>query len=165
MAHEHLATYLNDHLGGSTAALEMLDHLAEVAATADDKAFFKGLHVDISADRQTLEEIIRRVGDTSSQLRHLGGWISEKVLRLKLAVDDPPGNSLKHFESLEVLLLGIHGKRGLWQVLRTIAPGVPPLQHFDYADLDRRASEQYSRVDARRLQLASQVFVSPAAAV
>jgi hypothetical protein len=165
MAHDDLATYLNDHLGGSKTALDLLEHLATAAHDVDDRTFFKGLHVDIAADRMTLEEVIRRVGDESRSLRDLGGWMMEKAFLAKLAVDDPGGNALKEYQSLELLLLGIHGKRVLWQVLGTIAPDLPELRQMDFAQFEQRAAEQYARVDARRLQSARHVFVRGAEAV
>jgi hypothetical protein len=35
MAHEHLTTYLNDHLAGSVVALELLDHLQATHAGSE----------------------------------------------------------------------------------------------------------------------------------
>ncbi|MBN9518814.1 hypothetical protein J0H58_09885 [bacterium] len=56
----HLATYLNDHLAGSTAALELLEHLER---THPDLApSLAVLRRDIEDDRRELEALMTRVG-------------------------------------------------------------------------------------------------------
>ena len=45
-----LATYLNDHLAGSVAALDLLDHLAS-DALPDDADFFRKLRDEIAGGR------------------------------------------------------------------------------------------------------------------
>ena len=56
----------------------------------------------------------------SSRLRawpEPAGCLGERLTRLKLPLDDPSEGALYLFEALEVLSLGIEGKRGLWQAL------------------------------------------------
>ena len=69
MAHEHLATYLNDHLAGSVVALELLENLEEIHANAPLAAFFSKLRADIEADRQELETLMGRLEIAESRTR------------------------------------------------------------------------------------------------
>ncbi len=62
--------------------------------------------------------------------------------------------------ALEGLALGITGKRGLWTALATTADILPRLRELDYARLEKRAVEQYARVEAKRLEVAREVFSS-----
>ena len=160
MAKEHLATYLNDHLAGATAALELLEHLESAYAGTAVAHLAAGLRGDITADRQELEAIIRRTGGSRSGLRKAAGWLAERVARFKLWVDDPGGGNLRLLESLEVLALGIEGKRALWASLAAAAPEVPELRGPDYERLARRAEEQRGRVEPVRLDAARAAFAA-----
>ena len=101
MAYDALVTYLNDHLGGSNAAIQLLEHMS-TRETGEKRAFYAALLEDVTTDRETLEGIIHRVGEPST-FRDVGGWLAEKAHRLKMMWDDPAGNSLHEFEALELL--------------------------------------------------------------
>ena len=146
-----LVTYLNDHLAGSRSALQLLDGLIESSREGRTRQFFDSLRAEIAADRDVLENLIHRVGGSPSAVRDVGGWFAEKFARLKLAIDDPSDGPLRRLEMLEILALGIEGKRSLWRALMTIAPRVPELAGVNFGDLDRRAASQHARVEAQRI--------------
>jgi hypothetical protein len=52
VTNEHLATYLNDHLAGSVAALEVLEKLQAAYEGTELEQFCAELRNDIEADRQ-----------------------------------------------------------------------------------------------------------------
>lgn len=162
MAYDALATYLDDHLAGSTAALQLLEHMS-TRETGENRSFYAGLLQEVTLDRETLEDIIRRVGQPST-LRDMAGWFAEKAYRLKMLWDDPAGDQLHEFEALELLQIGIHGKRSLWRALNRVCPGIPALQQVDYQRLEHRADEQLARVEARRLASAERALTGVAAA-
>ena len=58
MANEFLATYLNDHLAGSLAAVELLEHLEAAYAETTLASFFAEVRRDISVDRKELQRLI-----------------------------------------------------------------------------------------------------------
>lgn len=154
MAREHIATYLNDHLAGATGAVELLEHLEKEHAGTEVGRLASGLRADVEADRQTLESIMEGLQVGRSRTRKAAAWLGEKAAELKLRLDDPAGGSLRLFESLEVLSLGIEGKRSLWRALSAAAEEAPDLQVADYEELIRRAEEQRSRVETARLEAA-----------
>jgi hypothetical protein len=161
MANEALNTYLNDHLAGAGAAIELLDHLIETPDPPAGAEFLKWLRGEFVEDRAVLEDVIRRVGADASTLRQLGGWIAEKAGRLKLVLDDPA--RLKPLESLELLVIGIHGKRSLWRALATVAPTFSELRDLDFARMELRAEDQQARVEGHRVDSARVALVdSPA---
>jgi len=151
----NLATYLNDHLAGSVAALELLEHLA--SSTEDDahEEFVCSLRDAVSADQEVLRRLIEQLSLTESIPRKVGAWFMEKAGEVKLKVDGPTDASLGRMEALEGLLLGITGKRGLWLAL---SASVAPIEGFDFPALARRAEEQIAAVDARRIKAAKAAF-------
>lgn len=60
---------------------------------------------------------MHRLGIDESRTRKVSAWLTEKVARIKMRVDDKSSGSLRLFESLEAIALGIHGKLALWLAL------------------------------------------------
>jgi hypothetical protein len=158
MDNPHLATYLNDHLAGSEAALELLDHLAKEHAGTQIAMLATGLREDIAADRRELEALMARLGISQGTARKAVGWLSEKATQLKLNLDDPGGGGLRLLEIFEALSLGIEGKRLLWRSLKTAAVYNPELQGTDYQKLEQRADEQRIGVEPFRMGAAKGTF-------
>lgn len=154
MAHEYLATYLNDHLAGSVLALELLEHLEEVHSDDTLRDFFRLLRADIATDRDELETLMRELKIDQSSTRKASAWLAEKFTELKLRFDDPKAGALLLFESLEALSLGIEGKHCLWSALAASAQESSSLQLMDYDRLQKRAKEQRNRVEALRINTA-----------
>ena len=92
-------------------------------------------------------------------LRNTTAFLSEKLARIKLLLEDPAGTQLAPLEKLEALALGIEGKRALWRALLAVAEEIPALRKVDLARLDERADDQHKRVEARRIEAAREAFV------
>ena len=160
MGNEYLATYLNDHLAGSVAAIELLEHLEAAYADTTIARFFTELREEIAADRRELEGLMGRLHVAESRPRKVSAWLTEKFTELKLRLDDSARGPLRLLESLEVVGLGIHGKLALWRALGATAAEVSPgLQGLiDYEPLAQRAEEQRRRVEVVRLEAAKAAF-------
>ena len=154
-----LNTYLNDHLAGSVGALELLDHLIEIRKDQAMSAFLTALRQDIDADQKILESLFHQLGEEESAMRKAGAWALEKFSRAKLQVG-AEGNGLGLLQALEGLALGITGKRSLWRTLSTVSATVTALKGLDYARLEKRAEEQFARVEAKCLELAPSALSS-----
>lgn len=154
MADEHIATYLNDHLAGSVAALELLEHLEAAHANTALERFFAELRTDIAADRQELETLMDRLNISQSRTRQAAAWISGKITELQLRFDDPEGGALRLLEALDILASGIEGKRALWMALAAAAEKASRLRANDYERLIKRAADQRERVEEVRLDAA-----------
>ena len=159
MAADALVIYLNDHLGGSRAGMQLIENLVESTREPGVRASLAGVRDEIVADRDVLENIIRKVSGDPSIVREIGGWIGEKAAQLKLRMDDPAGGELRRFEALELMSLGIEGKSSLWRALAVIAPSVPELADIDFGNLVRRAAEQRERVESLRTEAAREAFM------
>jgi hypothetical protein len=154
MAHEHLATYLNDHLAGATMAIELLQHLERTHAGDAVSRFAAELRLAIESDREQLQALMEHLGIAESRTRQATAWMAEKLTRLKLRMDDLKGGEFRLFEALEALSLGIEGKQALWMALSATSEVSPSLQTLDYDTLIARADEQRERVELKRLELA-----------
>jgi hypothetical protein len=161
MPHSHLSTYLNDHLAGATAALELLEHLQSWYAGTDVAQTAADLLRDISADVEVLEDVMKRLDVSQSIPRRIAGWIGEKVANLKLKLDDPGAKGLRLLESAEALSLGVEGKRLLWTSLSIVLANEEALRGVDFEDLQRRAVQQREQIESLRL-IAAQATLSEA---
>jgi hypothetical protein len=126
-----LSIYLNDHLAGSAAGVELARRMGDAALTKE-----------IEEDRETLVDVMRRLEVDTDEARQALAWIGEKALRVK------PGGRL---HDLEALSLGVEGKRLLWEALRHARADDPRLDGIDLAALSARAQSQRSRVEDQRL--------------
>jgi NAD(P)-dependent dehydrogenase (short-subunit alcohol dehydrogenase family) len=152
---KHLSVYLNDHLAGAAAGLELLVELRKRPGFED---WATRLHADIAEDRQELKALMRRLGVSESAPRQAAAWMTEKAASLKMRLDDRGDGALHQLELLEALAMGIDGKRALWHALQAASIVEPRLQGVDYTRLIGRAEEQRERVEARRLQAATEAF-------
>ena len=157
---EDLTGYLNDHLAGSVGALELLDRLIDTYQGLPLERFFRDLRAEIQADQDTLKEVIASLGEKESAVRKAGAWIVEKFSRAKIQLSETRDGEMGLFLALEGLALGIHGKRALWRALAAASATVPQLRRLNYGELEKRAAEQYDRVEARRLEVAREVFTT-----
>lgn len=154
MSRDGLITYLNDHLAGSVAALELLDHLIRLqSGTAGERAL-AAVRTEVQEDQQTLQSLLHEMGGKESRVRQAAAWLTEKLGQAKLRLDDPGSGELQLLEALEALALGIQGKASLWRALAAASAHLPQVRPLDFAALEARAEDQFRRVDALRLQTA-----------
>src|SRR3712207_9335676 len=82
---ELLAVYLNDHLGGSIAGRDLAKKLVENNPGTELASFMQELLSEIEADRTTLEDLMDRLGIEKSTLKQAGGWMTERLSRLRFS--------------------------------------------------------------------------------
>jgi hypothetical protein len=154
--HSLLSTYLNDHLAGATAGLELARRARGENEGTPLGRFLEQLESEIEQDRQTLIDVMDRLEVGRDRLKLAAGWLGEKAGRLK------PNNRLFGYSplsrviELEGLALGVEGKRGLWQTVRQLED--PRLAEFDFDALLERATAQREGLQERRLNAALDAF-------
>ena len=149
-----LAIYLNDHLAGSTLGVELARRLR--GSNQGDPEFGPALSevcAEIEADRETLEAVMERLGVGRSRLKPLAAVLGERVGRLKLNGRLRGYSPLSRLDELEVLQLGVTGKRRLWRALEHTH--ADELADFELAALTERASGQLRRLEALHLKAAA----------
>ena len=164
MAEKGLATYLEDHLAGATAAIEMLKNLEEEHAGQPLAGPLSEIRDEIQSDRATLAAFSERAGRGEHSVKEAAARLGESLSRWKL--ERGAAGPLGTFQALEFLALGIWGKRALWRALRA-TEGLAAHVGSSEADLDRlirRAEEQHHKVDELRLRSAGEALTPDAEA-
>ena len=156
---KELDSYLNDHLAGSVAAIELIAHWSKLCGGKPLGEFFDGLEAEISVDQETLRDLMRCLGVEESKVRQASAWAAEKLGRARIVIagDEPGGLGL--VLALEGLIMGITGKQLLWRSLD--AANLPKTEGFDFKELQRRAEGQIKRAEVERIRAAQQAFASP----
>ena len=151
-----LATYLNDHMAGSTLGVELARRARDQNEGTPLGRFLTEIVDQVEEDRDTLKQVMDRLGVGQDRKKQAIGWVGEKLGRLK------PNNRLFGYSplsrviELEGLALGIEGKRCLWQSLQVTDE--PRLSEFDFEALIERAARQRSDVEEHRLTAAQTAF-------
>ena len=156
MENTSLRAYLQDHLAGSVAAVEILEGLRDEHVGEPLGGFASDILAEVQGDQAKLEALIQRLGGGSSMLKDTAAWLGAKLSRFKLgrALSDPLGA----LEALEIVALGILGKRALWDSLKTLGATDARLAGLDLAHLTERAVSQHARVEERRLEAAGRAL-------
>ena len=152
-ASKYLATYLNDHLAGATAGVELARRAAGENKGSELGAFLSDLAVAVEADRETLLAIMGELGVKPDRAKVAAGWAVEKVGRLKPNAQLRGYSPLSPLVELEGLALGIHGKLAMWRALAEVADAVA-LDRVRLDELAARAEGQRADVERHRLDVA-----------
>ena len=154
-----LTNYMKDHFAGSVAAVELLNHLISSHRGKTHEQFFIRLKEEVAEDQEVLQGLLHDLDSGGGALRNTTAFLSEKLARIKLLLEDPSGGQLARLEKLEALALGIEGKRTLWCALLAVSEEIPALRKVNFARLGQRADDQRKRVEARRIEAAREAFV------
>jgi hypothetical protein len=149
-----LDTYLNDHLAGARFGSDLARRLSGRMGGAS----MKTLAEDIEEDRQTLQQVMDRLGTSRNPIKEAATWVAEKASHVKLSGLTAGHREFGLFMALETLSLGIEGKGALWIALADVADHYPELGEFDLVALRERAAAQRRVVEAERAAAARRAF-------
>ena len=158
---EPLDVYLNDHLAGSAAAVELVERIRDNNQGTALATHMEQLLVEIERDRNTLGEVMQRLGVVRSTPKQVAGKVLETLSRLRLNERITGSADVTRLLELETLSLGIEGKLLLWRALSEVAESRPELAEFDLPSLATHAVSQRAGVEPFRLQAAA-AALSPA---
>jgi hypothetical protein len=152
--------YLNDHLAGAAAALQHIDRMRAREPGSELGNVLLALRGEIEEDRGVLERVIAALGGSTNPVKRAGALGAELLasLRVQMPVLGAGSTEAARLEELEILSLGIEGKRMLWTALREIATSEPRLSAFDLTSLERRAQDQRDRLERFRLLFATEAL-------
>jgi len=142
-----LAIYLNDHLAGATLAVHVIRRGLKADPDHPIAPVLQEVLQDVEEDRATLIRFMEVLGISRSPAKAGAAWIAERVGRLKLNGQVVRRSPLSRLEELEVLILGIQGKRRLWTTLARL--DLPPEVGGELDRLVSRADAQTERLEAR----------------
>jgi hypothetical protein len=158
LASQPMAIYLNDHLAGATAGVELA---RRAAGSNQSSAYGHGLSElaeEIEHDREALADVMRRLGFSRDPVKVAAAWGVEKAGRFKLNGSLFRYSPLSRLEELELLLLGVEGKLALWRSLRRTLAGDDRLRGVDFEDLIRRGQSQRRRLERLRVSAADEAL-------
>jgi hypothetical protein len=137
-----IAIYLQDHLAGAMAGLELARRARDKNEGTELGDFLGRIADDLAEDRASLQQVMDRLGIGADRLKVATAWAVEKVGRLKLNGRLFTYSPLSRIVELEGLITGVNGKLAMWRALRDLAEHDDRL---DAAELDRliaRAQDQ-----------------------
>ena len=136
-----LPIYLNDHLAGATVGVELSRRL--LADNEEIEALAPTLRrgaSEIEADRETLREVLGRLGVSADPFKPRAAWLLERLRRLKPNGHLRGYSPLSRVLELEGLAMGITGKIELWRTLSGL--GLDRRAGVDLDALAVRAEDQ-----------------------
>jgi hypothetical protein len=159
MPADALKRYLQDHLAGSVAALQLMETLADHERGLPLEQKLRGLHYEVTEEQERLKAILARLESEESSLKRAAAWLTEKLHRGRLALAERADPALARLEGLESLALGLQGKLALYRALEDVASDEPRLGGYPFAALQARTLIQHALVEQERLAAARTAFV------
>jgi hypothetical protein len=157
---EELSVYLTDHLGGAAAGQELAERLRSQNEGSPVEGFLAQLALDITVDRETLADLMDRLGITKSAAKQAGGWVLEKLTRIKYSEKLTRSADVSRLFEMETLSLGIEGKLAMWRSLKEVAHEDPQLSKTNFDDLIQRAQLQLDGLERHRQEAAARAFTA-----
>ena len=158
MSSDALTHYLQDHLAGSVAALQLMETLADHERGLPLERKLRGLHYEVTEEQERLKAILARLEGQESSLKRATAWLTQKLHRGRLALVERAEPALARLEGLESLALGLQGKLALYRALEDVAPGEPRLGGYPFAALQARTLIQHAMVEQERMAAARTAF-------
>ena len=153
-----LGIYLNDHLAGATAGLELAKRVAGRNRNNRIGTALSKIAGEIEDDRATLRDVMGRLGATPNVAKTTAAWIAERAGRMKLNGHLLTYSPLSRVEELEALRLGVEGKHALWRTLMETRAGDPRLEGVDLEALATKARRQADELERLRIEAAKAAF-------
>jgi hypothetical protein len=152
-----LAIYLNDHLAGATGGVALARRARDNDRDGGAATPLAKVCAEIESDRETLTEMMSELGVNRDPIKPVIAWFGEKLARLKPNGRVRGYSPLSRLVELEMLHLGIAGKRDLWAGLEATLN--QRLSHFDLPQLIARADAQRDQIERLRRAAAAAAFV------
>lgn len=135
-----------------------MTHLVAQSVESNERSTLQTIKEEIESDRETLLEMLMSIDAKGSPARNAVAWVAEKAGRLKLLLAGANVGGLGRFEGLEMLAIGIEGKRALWTALLSIESSQLKTKAVDLVALVERAEDQRRRIETLRLAAAKAAF-------
>jgi hypothetical protein len=138
--HEYLRIYMNDQLALGVGWRETARRAARENQGSPLGDALETVALEIADDVSLFEAVMRRLGLARNPVKPVLAVAAERVGRLKPNGHVRSYSPLSRFVELDVLVMGIEGKKILWQNLRDLA-GIN-LTDIDFDALIERADGQ-----------------------
>lgn len=153
-----LGIYLNDHLAGATAGVDLAQRVAAANRGSEHGPELTRVADEIGADRDELTSIMRALDQRVRQYKVVLAWAAEKAARFKSNGHLLSRSPLSTLVELEGLAIGIRGKIAGWRTLTTVADRDTRVSRARLETLIARAERQLESVEASRVDTAADLF-------
>lgn len=151
MADRAMDVYLNDHLAGATLGSDLAEQIRDRHAGTPLGELMAPVAREIEEDRQTLVDLMERLGVSRNPLKQAAGWVTQKASHVKFSGAASGAPDQGAFMALESLTLGVTGKRALWITLRALQSQYQALAETNLDQLIGRADAQHETLERERL--------------
>ena len=156
-----LAVYLNDHVTGATAGLELFERAARARRGTPAGEELARLAREIGEDRETYKALMAALDVPVARYKVALAWLGEKATRLKSNGRLVRRSPLSDLVELEALYLGVTGKEAGWRTLRIVAEVDDRIDVGRLDDLITRARRQVETLERLRREQARALFGHP----
>ncbi|MFC4852860.1 hypothetical protein [Actinophytocola glycyrrhizae] len=156
-----LGIYLNDQLAMGIVWRELARRCAHGNRDRPAGAPLREVATAIAEDVTTFRGIMRRLGVRANPVKTGLAVLAERAGRIKLNGRLRTYSPLSRFEEVEILAMGIDGKKQLWTTLRDLAGLAERLPEIDFDELIDRADRQRAELEPLRVSAGTEAFRSP----
>ena len=159
---EFLGIYLNDQLALGTLWRELAQRSQHNNRGTELGEALTRVATGIAEDVETFRSIMHRLGIRMNPVKIGLAVGAERLGRLKLNGQLGTYSPLSRFVELDVLAMGIEGKKLLWATLRDLADLASRLPDVDFDNLIDRAERQRADLEPFRVRAGVEAFAAPA---
>ena len=85
MADNAMNVYLNDHLAGATLGSDLAEQIRDRHEGTPLGEVMASIATQVEEDRQTLLDLMERMGTSQNPVKQATGWVAEKASRAKFS--------------------------------------------------------------------------------
>ena len=159
MSTTNLRVYMNDQLALGVLWRELARRAARENAGTELGADLARVAQAISEDVATFESLMVRLGLRRNRLKPRAAAVLERLGRFKLNGSLTSYSELSRFAELEFLVMGIEGKKQLWNTLANLAGLSTRAPDVDFDGLIARAEVQRSTLEPHRVAAGRKAFL------
>jgi hypothetical protein len=159
--HRHadlLAVYLNDHVTGATAGVELFERSASARRGTSVGEQLARLAEEVAQDRRTYLALMEGLGVEVQRSKLALAWVGEKLTRLKGNGRLVRRSPLSDLVELEALYLAVRGKEAGWHSLRIVAEQDDRLDPAQLDELIAGAGRQIAVLERLRRDEVRRLF-------
>jgi hypothetical protein len=158
---EFLGIYMNDQLALGVLWRELARRSQRNNSSTQLGDALARVSTGIAEDVETFQRMMCRLGIRINPVK-LGLAVgAERLARLKLNGQLRTYSPLSRFLELDILVMGIEGKKLLWATLRDLAGLASRLPEINFNDLIQRAERQRADLERFRMDAGTEALGAP----
>jgi hypothetical protein len=158
LVQDFLGIYLNDQLALGTLWRELAQRSQRNNSGTALGDVLTRVSSEIAEDVETFQQLMRRLRIPMNPIKIGLAVGAERMGRLKLNGRGRTYSPLSRFEELDILAMGIEGKKLLWATLRDLAGLAERLPDIDFDHLIERAERQRADLEPYRVRAAKEAL-------